>query len=318
MTNFLVTGGAGFIGSNLAEALVEQGHAVRIIDNFSTGRRENLAGLLDRVELIEGDITHPEDVSRAVQDIEVVLHLAAIPSVPRSVEDPLSTNEASVTATLNILLAAHRTRVRRVVFASSSSIYGDQAPDLPKVETMTPNPISPYGVAKLAAEKYCQVFYQVYGLETVALRYFNVFGPRQNPDSAYAAVIPRFINALLTGQPPIIYGDGEQTRDFTYVGNVIHGNLLAASAPPEKVAGQVFNLAAGGQTSLNSLVKMLHEITGRAVPPLYEPPRTGDIKHSRASIEKAQQLMGYEPIVSLHEGLTRTVRWYAEQRGYDI
>ncbi len=318
MTNFLVTGGAGFIGSNLAEALVKQGHAVRIIDNFSTGRRENLAGLLDRVELIEGDITHPEDVSQAVQGIEVVLHLAAIPSVPRSIEDPLSTNEASVTATLNILLAAHRARVRRVVFASSSSIYGDQAPDLPKVETMTPNPISPYGVAKLAAEKYCQVFYQVYGLETVALRYFNVFGPRQNPDSAYAAVIPRFINALLEGRPPTIYGDGEQTRDFTYVGNVIHGNLLAASAPAEKVAGQVFNLAAGGQTSLNSLVEMLHEITGSEVPPLYEPPRTGDIKHSRASIEKARQLMGYEPVTSLHEGLYQTVRWYREQRKHDV
>lgn len=313
MANCLVTGGAGFIGSNLVETLVEHGHTVRVLDNFSTGKRENLAHLRDRIDLIEGDLTMLEDVRRAVQDVEVVFHQGAVPSVPKSITDPLGSNAANVTGTLHVLVAARDAGVRRVVYASSSSIYGDQDPDAPKVETMIPQPISPYGVAKLAAEHYCQVFYSVYGLETVALRYFNVFGPRQDPNSMYAAVIPRFITALLQDEPPIIYGDGGQTRDFTYVGNVVAGNLLAAQAPAEQVAGEVFNLAAGGQTSLNRLVEMLQELIGVTVTPVYSEPRPGDIRHSRADIGKAQQRMGYALGISLLEGLRRTVDWYRTQ-----
>lgn len=313
MANCLVTGGAGFIGSNLVEALVEHGHTVRVLDNFSTGKRENLAHLRDRIDLIEGDLTVLGDVRRAVQDVEVVFHQGAVPSVPKSITDPLGSNAANVTGTLHVLVAARDAGVRRVVYASSSSIYGDQDPDAPKVETMIPQPISPYGVAKLAAEHYCQVFYSVYRLETVALRYFNVFGPRQDPNSMYAAVIPRFITALLQDEPPTIYGDGGQTRDFTYVGNVVAGNLLAAQAPAEQVAGEVFNLAAGGQTSLNQLVEMLQELIGVTVTPFYSEPRPGDIRHSRADIGKAQQRMGYAPRISLLEGLRRTVDWYRTQ-----
>jgi UDP-glucose 4-epimerase len=313
LANCLVTGGAGFIGSNLVEALVEHGHTVRVLDNFSTGKRENLAHLRDRIDLIEGDLTVLGDVRRAVQDVEVVFHQGAVPSVPKSITDPLGSNAANVTGTLHVLVAARDAGVRRVVYASSSSIYGDQDPDAPKVETMIPQPISPYGVAKLAAEHYCQVFYSVYRLETVALRYFNVFGPRQDPNSMYAAVIPRFITALLQDEPPTIYGDGGQTRDFTYVGNVVAGNLLAAQAPAEQVAGEVFNLAAGGQTSLNQLVEMLQELIGVTVTPFYSEPRPGDIRHSRADIGKAQQRMGYAPRISLLEGLRRTVDWYRTQ-----
>ncbi len=312
MANYLVTGGAGFIGSNLVEALVKEGHSVRVVDNFSTGKRENLHPFRDQIELIEGDLVVLDDARRAVQDIEVVFHQAAIPSVPRSVEDPLGSNEANVNGTLNLLVAARDAGVRRVIFASSSSIYGDQDPEVPKVETMTPQPISPYAVAKMAAERYCQVFHLTYGLETVALRYFNVFGPRQDPESMYAAVIPRFIAALLEDKPPTIYGDGEQTRDFTYIGNVIHGNLLAVEAPAERVAGQVFNLSMGSQISLNTLVKRLQEITGCGVPPTYTQPRPGDIRHSSADIGKARHLMGYEPQITFLEGLRLTVDWYRQ------
>jgi len=313
VTNYLVTGGAGFIGSNLVEALLAQGHNVRVLDNFSTGKRENLSAFEGRIDLIEGDLRVLDDVRRAVRDVEVVLHHGALPSVPKSVEDPLGSNDANVTGTLHVLVASRDAGVRRVVFASSSSIYGDQEPEAAKIETMLPQPISPYGVAKLAAEKYCQVFYYAYGLETVSLRYFNVFGPRQDPNSMYAAVIPRFITALLRNEPPTIFGDGEQTRDFTYVGNVIAANLLAANAPAERVAGEVFNLAAGGQTSLNTLVKMLQEITGNPISPIYEAPRPGDIKHSRADISRAEKLMGYHPDISLMEGLRLTVEWYRQR-----
>ncbi len=313
MANYLVTGGAGFIGSNLVEALLEQGHAVRVLDNFSTGKRENIAPFRDHIDLLEGDLTVLEDVRRAVQGVEVVFHQGALPSVPKSIADPLASHEANVTGTLNVLIAAREARVRRVVFASSSSVYGDQNPAAPKDETMPPRPISPYGVAKLAAEHYCRVFYAVYGLETVALRYFNVFGPRQDPASMYAAVIPRFITALLAGQPPIIYGDGEQTRDFTYVGNVVAANLLAAAAPAERVAGEVFNVAMGGQTSLNELVRMLCQIIGSEVSPIYDAPRPGDIRHSRADISKAQHCLKYKPRISLAEGLRLTVAWYRQQ-----
>jgi UDP-glucose 4-epimerase len=310
VSNYLVTGGGGFIGSNLVEALLERGHAVRVLDNFSTGKRENLQALKDKINLIEGDLTQLEDVRCAVEDMDIVLHHGAIASVPRSIEDPIGCNAANVNATLNVLVASHDAHVKRVVFASSSSIYGNQDPEAPKVETMLPKPISPYGVAKMAAESYCQVFYEVYGLETVALRYFNVFGPRQDPQSMYAAVIPRFITALLRGEAPTIYGDGEQTRDFTYVGNVIAGNLRAAEAPANKVAGQIFNLAAGGQTSLNDLVDVLHEVIGSDVKPDYVAARAGDIKHSKADIKKAEQQMGYTPEVSFLEGIRQTVDWY--------
>jgi nucleoside-diphosphate-sugar epimerase len=313
VTNYLVTGGAGFIGSNLVEALLDGGHAVRVLDNFSTGKRENLSDFNGQIDLIEGDLTVLSDVRKAVQDVDVVLHQGAIPSVPRSVEDPLGSTQANVNGTLNVLVAARDAGVRRVVYASSSAVYGDQAPDAPKVETMNSQPISPYGVDKLAGEHYCRVFYQVYGLETVALRYFNVFGPRQDLESMYAAVIPRFITALLQGEPPTVYGDGEQTRDFTYVGNVVAGNLLAARAPADLAAGQAVNLAAGGQTSLNTLLEMLHEIIGCATPPIYTDPRPGEIKHSLADVGKAERLLDYRPEVSLLGGLRLTTDWYRQR-----
>jgi nucleoside-diphosphate-sugar epimerase len=316
LANTLVTGGAGFIGSNLVEALVERGDAVRVLDNFSTGRRENLAAFASYITLIEGDLVHLDDVRRAVEGIDVVFHQAAIPSVPRSVEDPIASDETNALGTLHVLVAARDAGVRRVVYASSSSVYGDQAPEKPKVETMTPRPISPYGVAKLAAEHYCQVFYQVYGLETVSLRYFNVFGPRQDPNSAYAAVIPRFVRAFLEGKPPTVYGDGGQTRDFTYVGNVVAGNLLAASAPSTKAAGEVFNLASGGQISLNVLLETLETIIGGDIAPTYTDPRPGDIRHSRADIGKARKGLGFSPEISFEDGLRRTVAWYREAAPY--
>jgi UDP-glucose 4-epimerase len=313
MSNYLVTGGAGFIGSNLVRALLAGGHSVRVLDNFSTGKRGNLTEILDRIDLVEGDLTVLDDVRNAVRDIEVVLHQGAVPSVAKSVADPLGSNLANVNGTLHVLVAARDAGVRRVVFASSSSIYGDQDPSVSKVETMTPQPISPYAVAKLAAERYCQVFHHVYGLETVALRYFNVFGPRQDPQSMYAAVIPRFATALLQGKAPTIYGDGEQTRDFTYIENVIHANLLAATAPAEKVSGEVFNASAGGSTSLNTLVEAIQEITGQNIPPIYEEVRPGDIKYSQANIGKIGRLMGYLPKVTLIDGLRLTVDWYRLQ-----
>lgn len=314
MANYLVTGGAGFIGSNLVNTLVEQGHHVRVLDNFSTGKRENLNGFMDRIDLHKGDLTVLEDVQRAVVDMDYVLHQGAIPSVPRSVSDPLGSNDANVTATLHVLVSARDAGVKRVVYASSSSIYGDQDPDIPKIETMNPHPISPYGVAKMAAERYCQVFHHVYGLETVALRYFNVFGPRQDPASMYAAVIPLFVTALLRDEAPTIFGNGEQTRDFTYIGNVVAGNILATTVPAEKVAGEVFNLAAGGQTSLNELVDILHEIMVKNIAPTYTDPRPGDIMHSRADIEKARELLGFEPEISFIEGIRRTTEWYRDQQ----
>jgi nucleoside-diphosphate-sugar epimerase len=313
VTSYLVTGGAGFIGSNLVERLVAEGHFVRVLDNFSTGRRENITPFLSKIELIEGDLTDLSEARRATEGIEVVLHHGALPSVPKSVRDPLASNQANVLGTLHVLIAARDAGVRRVIYASSSSVYGDADPSRPKSEDMFPDPISPYGVTKLAAEHYCRVFWQVYGLETVALRYFNVFGPRQNPASQYAAVIPRFITAVLDGAQPTVYGDGEQTRDFTYVGNVVEGNLIAACAPADRVAGQVFNLASGGRISLNELIHALGEITGRPIQPTYTDPRPGDIKHSQAAVEKARAAMGYTAEIGFMDGLERTVAWYRRQ-----
>jgi len=306
---YLVTGGAGFIGSNLVEALVAEGNPVRVIDNLSTGRIENLQALLPEIEFMEADLTNPEAASAAVAGVDVVLHQAALPSVPRSVADPVASNHANVNATLNLLVAARDAGVRRFVYASSSSVYGD-TPTLPKTETMTPSPLSPYAVAKLASEYYCQVFAELYGLETVSLRYFNVFGPRQNPDSQYSAVIPKFIKRYLENDPPTIDGDGEQTRAFAYIDNVVHANLRAAVA--EGVSGEICNISVDSRMSLNALDETLRQLIAvpQDVKPSYGPPRAGDIKHSFADISKAKRLLGYAPPVSTAEGLRRTVEWY--------
>jgi UDP-glucose 4-epimerase len=303
----LVTGGGGFIGSHLVERLQRDGHEVRVLDNFATGRRENLLPMQAGLELIEGDIQSYERVHRAVRGCEGVFHVAALPSVPRSVQDPLTSNATNVTGTLNVLLAARDEGVARVVFASSSSVYGAN-PALPKHEDLAPVPISPYAVAKLAGEGYCRSFFEVFGLETVALRYFNVFGPRQDPLSQYSAVIPRFIMALEAGRSPVVHGDGEQSRDFTYVDNVVEGTLLAMTAPA--VGGRVFNVATGQRVSLNELVERLQGLIGGDAPVRYEAPRPGDVRHSHAHVERAEVELGYRTIVSVEEGLRRTLAWY--------
>ena len=302
---FLVTGGAGFIGSNIVEELLHRGESVRVLDNFSTGKRENLIPYLNDIELIEGDIRSYHIVHDAVEGIDVVLHQAALPSVPRSVKDPITSNEVNVVGTLNILMAARDAEVQRLVYASSSSVYGDN-PELPKHEGMPPNPLSPYAVSKLAGEKYCGVFSQLYGLETVCLRYFNVFGSRQDPTSQYSAVIPKFITAMMADRRPVIYGDGEQSRDFTYVANVVEANLLAATAQCETPL--TINCASQGQITLNDLVARINKIMGKNVDPLYEKPRAGDIKHSFASIQLAVEKIRYSPKVSFDEGLERTIK----------
>ena len=303
----LVTGGGGFIGSHIVERLVRDGHRVRLIDNFTTGHRRNLTPFLDDIDLVEGDLQSYERAHAAVRGCEIVLHQAAMPSVPRSVQDPLTSNAANVIGTLNVLLAARDAGVRRVVFASSSSVYG-ATPGLPKDESLPALPISPYAVAKLASEGYCRSFTEVYGLETVALRYFNVFGPRQDPQSQYAAVIPNFIMAALRGQTPTIFGDGEQSRDFTYVENVVDANLLAMSAP--NVAGRVYNVACGNRISLNELVATIGRVLGRTIEPVHEPGRPGDVRHSMADISRARDDLRYEIGVSFEEGLSRTIDHY--------
>ena len=309
--NCLVTGGAGFIGSNLTKALLTSGHTVRILDNFSTGKRENLGPYQERVELIEGDLRSYHFFHEAVCDIEVVFHQGALPSVPRSINDPITTNQVNVEGTLNILDAAKSAGVRRVIYASSSSIYGEN-PTLPKQEDMTPLPISPYAVAKLAGEKYCQAFTRSYGLETVGLRYFNVFGAGQDPKSQYAAVIPLFITAFLDGGRIQIHGDGEQSRDFTYIDNVVQANMKAAVA--EGAAGEVFNVACGERTSLNQILDDLRKVTEVDVDLEYGPDRPGDVKHSLADISKARDILDYNPTVSAQEGLRRSVTWYLTSR----
>ena len=307
MTNYLVTGGAGFIGSNLVRALLDAGHAVRVLDNFETGKRENLAQINDRIDLIEGDIRNPTTCQSACADIEVVLNQAALGSVPRSIKDPITSNAVNIDGTLNMLWAAHQAKARRFVFAASSAAYGE-SPTLPKQEDMIPAPISPYGVAKLTCEHYCRVFYKAYGLETFSLRYFNVFGPHQDPTSQYAAVIPLFVSALLRKQPPVVFGDGEQTRDFTYIDNVVQANMLAADAKNAK--GQVINIACQDQISLNRILDILRELLEVDTPANYTEPRAGDIKHSLADITRAREIFGFEPRVDFEQGLRLAIDWY--------
>jgi UDP-glucose 4-epimerase len=299
----LVTGGAGFIGSNLVRALLERGDAVRVLDNFATGSRANLAGLESEVEIVEGELRSYERVHNAVRGVEVVFHQGALPSVPRSVQDPLTTSAVTIEGTLNVLLAARDEVARRIVFASSSSVYGNGG-TLPRTETQHPDPISPYAVAKLAAERYCVSFHRVYGLETIALRYFNVFGPRQDPKSQYAAVVPRFFEAIRDGRPVTIHGDGTQSRDFTFVANVVEANILAADA--EGAAGSVLNIATGRRASVNELADAVGDVLGLPVEKDYVDTRTGDVRHSWADVSEAQRVLGYEPAVTLEEGLRRT------------
>ena len=299
----LVTGGAGFIGSHLVRGLLEQGDAVRVLDNFATGMRTNLAQIVDEVELVEGDLRSYERVHAAVRGVELVFHQGALPSVPRSVQDPLTTNAVNVEGTLNILLAARDEGVRRVVFASSSSVYGNEG-ELPRVESQPANPISPYGVAKLAAERYCTSFTNVYGLETVALRYFNVFGPRQDPRSQYAAVVPKFIRLIAGGEPVPIDGDGEQSRDFTYVANVVDANLRAADA--ERAPGRILNVATGSSATLNEVVDAIGRILEREPEREHRAPRAGDVRASWADVGTAREVLGWEPTVDLERGLRLT------------
>lgn len=309
---FLVTGGAGFIGSHLVEALLQRGESVRVVDNFSTGRVENLRGCAPRIELITGDISDPAIARVAVDGVEVIFHEAALPSVPRSLRDPLGTHQANASGTLQMLHAAHQAGVKRFIYAASSSAYGN-TPTLPKIETMPANPRSPYAVAKLAGEQYCQAFFHSHGMETVCLRYFNIFGPRQDPDSAYAAVIPRFGTELLAGRAPIIFGDGEQTRDFTFIDNAVQANLLAAEA--SGIGGEVFNIACGERISLNQLVSMLQEETGVRLAPKHTTDRIGDVKDSLASIDKAKRMLGYKPEVGVREGVALTIADLAGHTG---
>ncbi|MDF1551788.1 MAG: SDR family oxidoreductase [Deferrisomatales bacterium] len=309
MARYLITGVAGFIGSNLAEALLAAGESVRGLDDFSTGRRENLEGL-DGLEFVEGDIRDLETCRAACGGVDFVLHQAALGSVPRSIADPITSNAANVTGTLNLLVAARDAGVRRLVFAASSSAYGD-TPTLPKVETMPARPLSPYAITKYAGEEYCRTFTALYGFETVALRYFNVFGRRQDPHSTYAAVIPKFASALLKGQAPEIHGDGEQTRDFTHIANVVQANRKACQAPAE-ACGQVYNVACGERISLNRLYRRIAELLGSDVEPHYGPPRPGDVRDSLADIEKARRLLGYVPTHTVEQGLAEAIQWYRE------
>jgi nucleoside-diphosphate-sugar epimerase len=308
----LVTGGAGFIGSHIASACVAKGARVRVIDDLSTGHLENLEEIKGDIDFIKGSVLDMNSLGRALEDVELVFHEAAIPSVPRSVDDPRATHQACVEATFGLLLAAREHRVRRIIYAASSAAYGDQ-PTLPKTEDMRPEPLSPYAVAKLVGEYYCQVFTRVYGLETVSLRYFNVFGPRQDPSSQYSGVISRFVSALLSGQRPVIYGDGEQSRDFTYVTNAVDANLLAAET--KRGVGQVINIANGERTTLNQLLQTLKTIVGRGdLQADYREPRAGDVRHSLADISAAHSMLGYEPGIGLEEGLRLTMDWWTRSR----
>jgi len=309
MALYLITGIGGFIGSSLARALLAAGEQVRGVDNFSTGKRENLTEIRDRIDFREADILDLDAMHKACAGVDFIFHEAAIPSVPKSVLDPLGSNRANIDGTVHVLVAARDEKVKRVVYAASSSAYGD-TPTLPKHEGMKPDPISPYAVAKLASEQYMISFYRCYGLETVCLRYFNVFGPRQDPSSPYSGVLAKFITQMLSGEQPTAFGDGEQSRDFTYIDNVVVANLLACKAPAEKAAGQVFNVATGRRVTLNETFQLLQGLTAYAGSLNYGPERGGDIKHSLADIAKAEAALNYEPVIDFEEGLRRTVKWY--------
>lgn len=309
MEKYLITGGAGFIGSNICRKLVARKYFVRVVDNLLTGKKSNLASVADKIEFIQADMGDEKIAHSVMKDIDIVLHQGALPSVPRSVDDPAATHRHCVDATFTLLLAARDAKVKRFVYAASSSAYGD-TPTLPKVETMSCMPLSPYAAAKLVGEYYCSVFSKIFGLQTISLRYFNVFGPHQDPTSQYAAAIPAFVTAILKDQPPTIYGDGEQSRDFTYVDNVVHANLLAARA--KNTAGEVVNIACGEAVTVNQIIDMINTAAGKNVKPKYEPPRPGDVKHSLADISLAKKLIGYEPVVSFKAGLESAIGWYRE------
>lgn len=309
MDKFLVTGGAGFIGSNICRRLVKEGRFVRVIDNLLTGKKSNLDDIIDRVEFVEGDMGDYETACRVLEDIDVILHQGALPSVPKSVDNPAATHRHCVDATFNMLLAARDCSVRKFVYAASSSAYGD-SPTMPKVETMPTDPLSPYAAAKLFGEYYCSVFSKVFGLDTVALRYFNVFGPFQDPTSQYAAAIPAFVTAILKDTPPTVYGDGEQSRDFTYIDNVVEANLRAAES--EGTNGEVVNIACGDAITVNQIIDMINDILGKNIQPEYTSPRPGDVKHSLADITKAGKLIGYKPVVEFKDGLKKAIDWYSK------
>jgi nucleoside-diphosphate-sugar epimerase len=308
-SKYLVTGGGGFIGSHLVESLVSQGQDVRVLDNFLTGKKENLAAFMDDIELIEGDVRDFDTCKRSLEGVDFVFHQAALPSVPRSVENPVLTNAINVGGTLNILVASKEANVKKVVFASSSSVYGDD-PNLPKKEGTEGSPLSPYAVTKLVGEKYMRIFSEIYGLKTVSLRYFNIFGPRQDPLSQYAAVIPNFITLMERGESPRIYGDGEQSRDFTYVANVVRANTLAVEA--EEISGEVLNIACGDRITVNTLFEKIRDFFQKDIDPYHDDPRPGDIRHSFADIAKAKDMLGYDPVVPFDEGLKKTIQWYRD------
>ena len=312
MATYVVTGGAGFIGSHIAHELVRQKHSVRIIDNFSTGKRANIDALAGNAEVLDVDLADATNLADIFRGVDYVIHEAAIPSVPRSIKDPVKSHHANVDGTLNVLVSARAAGVKRVVYASSSSLYGD-SPTLPKHEDMKPNPLSPYGAQKLFGEMYCQVFWKSYGLETVALRYFNVFGPRQDATSQYSGVMAKFIPAVLQDRRPTIFGDGLHSRDFTYVANVVDANLLACTAP--NIAGEVFNIALGGRITLNAVLQQINKVLGKDISPIYADPRPGDIVHSQADVTKARARMGFEGKVSFEDGLRKTVEWYRDNLG---
>ena len=309
MEKFLVTGGAGFIGSNICKQLVSQGCFVRVIDNLLTGKKSNLAAISDSIEFIEADMGNEKIARSAMKDIDICVHQGALPSVPLSIDDPAATHRHCVDATFTLLLAARDAGIKRFVYASSSSAYGD-TPTLPKVESMPPSPLSPYAVGKLVGEYYCSVFYKVFGLETISLRYFNVFGPHQDPASQYAAAIPAFVTSILKDEQPTIYGDGEQSRDFTYIDNVVEANLLAARA--RHTAGEVINIACGEAVTVNEIIGLINGLVGRDIKPIYDPHRPGDVKHSLADIGAAQKLIGFKPTVPFREGLELAIDWYRD------